>query len=215
MLRRPRPQLLLLGALLPGVFLVSACSRTPKAHTRPDPTPPPTTAPTAKAPAEAKPQPAVVQRSEFVATGKPTPPCRDCNHADGGSTQPYNGKPQLELDDKTLADAQATVDATCQLLEAGVGILEANVKTPDKATAALNAYQTQHKAEIKHTLHRADEIRGRLRAAGYDQDIPAKIRPAFEKRMGAIQKRLEKMRTVYSQHPSVLEAFGAFFPRKR
>ncbi len=191
------------------------CSRTPAAHTSPAPSAAQATPKVAPAAAPAKAEPVVAQRSEFVATGKPTPPCRDCDKNDGGSHPQYHGQPQMKLDPKTLADAQKTVDATCDLLDAGVKILESHVKTPEKAEAALKSYQKEHKAKIADVLHRADEVRGRLKAAGYDQDIPAEIRPAFEKRMGAIQKRLETMRTTYSQHPAVLEAFGAFFPRRR
>ena len=199
--------------LLMVLWTCGACSRTPEANTKPVNVAPTVAKSKDK---EAKAPLPVTQRSEFVATGKPPPPCRDCDKADGGAVPQYHGeKPKMKLDDKTLADAQKTVTATCDLLEAGVQILEANVKRPEQAAQALNAYQKKHKAEIKDVLHRADEIRGRLRAAGYDQDIPSEIRPAFEKRMGKIQARLEKMRKTYAKHPSVLEAFGAFFPSRR
>ncbi|MCO4760150.1 MAG: hypothetical protein KC502_01520 [Myxococcales bacterium] len=209
-----------LSILVCLLALSVGCSRTPKAHNAGSlpPVPPPAASP-AGVP-ESAPNPiakggaVMAQRSEFVATGKPAAPCRDCGKTDGGSTVPYHGKPQMKLDKKTLADVQRTVDATCALLESGVEILERNVKTPDKAATELKGYQDKNKQKITDVFHRADEVRSRLRVAGYDQDIPAEIRPAFNKRMGGIQKRLEKMRTVYAQHPDVLEAFGALFPRR-
>lgn len=211
--------------LCAGVLLLaSGCSRTPKPHNAATPPEPPPPSASATGSVSAGDEPAgvaaekgggvVAQRSEFVAAGQPQPGCRDCNKADGGSTAPYHGKPQMKLDDKTLADVRATVDATCELLESGVAILEKNVKTPDRATAALKVFQAENMAKIASVFHRADEVRNRLRGAGYDQDIPAEVRPAFNKRMGAIQARLEKMRRVYVQHSDVLEAFGALFPRR-
>ncbi|HAN30951.1 MAG TPA: hypothetical protein DCQ06_05085 [Myxococcales bacterium] len=201
-----------LPAALIALSLTLGCSRTPEANTKP--------VESANAPVVAKAKAAqkevpVVQRSEFVATGKPTPPCRDCDKSDGGSIPQFHGEPKMKLDEKTLADAKKTINATCDLLDAGVQILEANVDAPDKAAKALTAYQKQHKVKIKAIMHRADEIRGRLRAAGYDQDIPTELKPDFEARMSKIQGRLEKMRTTYAKHPSVLEAFGAFFPSRR
>ena len=209
-----------------GLFVVAigGCSRTPKPTNAAAPPIPPAASPTAPTAAAAA-GPAgvaaeqgggvVARRSEFVAAGKPAAGCRDCNKADGGASPQYHGKPQMKLDDKTLKDVRATVDATCELLEAGVAILEKNVKTPDRATAALKAFQGENKTKIEAVFHRADEVRNRLRGAGYDQDIPAEVQPAFNKRMGAIQVRLEKMRKVYAQHSDVLEAFGALFPRRR
>ncbi len=207
-----------------AALLAAACSRTPTpaASSATPPIPPPANAGSAAA-SQANNQPpglagekgggVVAQRSEFVAAGTPTPPCRDCDKSDGGASPQYHGKPHMKLDDKTLADVRATVDATCALLEEGVTILEKNVKSPNEATVALKAYQEKNSAKIKAVFHRADEVRNRLRGAGYDQDIPAEVQPEFNKRMGAIQVRLEKMRTVYAQHSAVLEAFGALFPR--
>jgi hypothetical protein len=148
-----------------------------------------------------------------VARGKPDPNCPDCKRADASGGTAMYGKPGMKLDAKTVADATLTVEQTCMLLEKGVDILEANVKQPERATQALKDYQKVSKQQIEQIFHRADEVRARLRAAGYEQDIPEEIRPVFEKRMGAIQKRLETMRDVYRDHPSVLEAFGALFPR--
>ena len=190
---------------------LSGCKRTPKPTTAP-PAPPPAAA--VQAP-EGPPDKVVSQRSEFVASGKPDPNCPDCKRADASGGPAFYGKPGMKLDAKTIADATVTVEQTCMLLEKGVDILEANVKQPERATAALKEYQKKSKQQIDKIFHRADEVRARLRAAGYEQDIPAEIRPVFEKRMGAIQKRLEKMRHVYRDHPAVLEAFGALFPRAK
>lgn len=153
------------------------------------------------------------QRSEFVAQGKPDPACRDCRQADAQGGPNYHGTPHMKLDETTLDDVRSTVDQTCSLLEQGVDILEANVSRPEKAAGALKTFQKKKRQEIERIFHRADEVRGRLSAAGYDQDIPAEIQPMFEARMGAIQRRLEKMREVYREHPDVLEAFGGLFPR--
>ena len=204
-----------------ALALAVGCTRTP---TPPTPTTPPLPPPpsagvppsqVAAGAAAEKGGGVVAQRSEFVAAGAPTPPCRDCGKVDGGSVPQYHGKPQMKLDKKTLDDVRATVDATCALLESGVAILEKNVKTPNQATSELKAFQEKNRVKIAAVFHRADEVRNRLRGAGYDQDIPAEVQPSFNKRMGAIQVRLEKMRTVYAQHAPVLEAFGALFPRGR
>ncbi len=188
---------------------VTGCKRAPKA-TAVAPAPTPAPAPTAAAPV---PDNVISQRSEHVARGKPDPNCPDCKRADASGSPIMYGKPGMKLDSKTIADALHTVEQTCMVLEKGVDILEANVKQPERAAKALNDYQTKSKQELEQIFHRADEIRARLRAAGYEQDIPVEIRPVFEKRMGDIQKRLEKMRDVYRNHPKVLEAFGTLFPR--
>jgi len=198
----------LLLLLIVAVVAATGCKRAPKAAVAPPASPPP-----AKSANSPLPDEVISQPSEFVAQGKPDPNCPDCKRADASSGPALFGKPGLKLDSKTIADAKMTVDQTCMLLENGVDILEANVKQPERATKALKAYQTTSKQEIERIFHRANEVRSRLRAAGYEQDIPEEIRPAFEKRMGAIQKRLEKMRDVYRDHPEVLEAFGALFPR--
>lgn len=196
---------------LASLLLVAApgCKKAPAPATAP-PMAQPAPSPTAVGPAPDNP---VSQPSEFVARGKPDPNCHDCKSADASSGPALFGKPGMKLDEKTIADAKLTVEQTCSLLEKGVQILEANVKQPERAGKALKDHQEVSKQEIERIFHRADEIRSRLRAAGYEQDIPAEIRPLFEKRMGAIQKRLEAMREVYRDHPAVLEAFGALFPR--
>ncbi len=151
--------------------------------------------------------------SESIAAGRSV---RSPSHGpDAASLPGYYGKPSMDLDEKTLADVQRTIDATCELLEQGVDILEANAETPDKAKVALAAFHKRSATHIERIFKAADQVKARLHAAGYDQDIPREIRPAFEKRMGAIQTRLEKIRTVYRRHPDVLEAFGKLFPRGR
>ena len=206
--RGPGRHLLLICVLLSAAV---ACKKAPVPATAP-PLPQPAPAAAAVGPA---PDNAVSQASEFVARGKPDPNCHDCKSADASSGAALYGKPGMKLDEKTVADAKLTVEQTCSLLERGVEILEANVKQPERAGKALKDYQEVSKQEIERIFHRADEIRARLRAAGYEQDIPAEIRPLFEERMGAIQKRLETMRDVYRNHQAVLEAFGALFPRAK
>ena len=174
--------------------------------------------PTAPAPA-VEPLPSgdrvVAQPSEHVAQGKPDPNCHDCKRADAQGGPVYHGDPEMKLDEATLADVRTTIQDTCDLLAKGVDILEAHVKRPEKASKALLDYLKTNKIEIDRVFHRADEVRARLRVAGYDQDIPVEVQPEFEERMGAIQARLEKMRRVYRDRPEVLAAFGGFFPRKR
>lgn len=150
--------------------------------------------------------------SEHVATGQPEPPRVAEN---GKPANLYHGKPEMELDSKTLADVRSTIEQTCQLLEEGVDVLEKHAKRPEKAAKALEAYQKKNAARIEAVFRSAADVRARLRSVGYDQDIPQQVRPEFEKRMGAIQERLEKMRGIYRKHRDVLEAFGKLFPRAR
>lgn len=205
----PPSHLCLIACLL---LAAVACKKAPEPVTAPAAVapPPPVVGPVGEAPDNV-----VSRSSEYIARGKPDPKCRDCKNADASSGPALFDKPGMKLDPKTISDAKATIDATCELLENGVDILEANVKRPERAAQALQAYQTTSKQKIERIFHRADEVRARLRAAGYEHDIPDEIRPGFEKRMGAIQVRLEKMRDVYRAHPAVLEAFGALFPRAK
>ncbi|MBI5610589.1 MAG: hypothetical protein HY902_17065 [Deltaproteobacteria bacterium] len=151
--------------------------------------------------------------SGYVATNKPDPKCVGCTGPDAGSAPQYFGKPDLKLDAQTLAEVQASIDANNTLIEGGIDILEKNAKTPDKALAELEKYLKDHASAIDLAHIKAAEIRARLRGAGYDQDIPAEIRPAFEQRMGKIAERLERMREVYASRREVLGAFGKLFPR--
>lgn len=150
--------------------------------------------------------------SEHIAAGK-AEPAKTRESAANPSGAVYHGNPEMQLDSKTLADVRSTVEQTCQLLEEGVDLLEKNAKTPEKAAAAINAYRKKNAARIQQVFKAAADVKARLRSVGYDQDIPAEVRPAFEKRMGAIQERLEAMRTTYRKHRDVLEAFGQLFPR--
>lgn len=153
------------------------------------------------------------QPSEQIAGNRPDPHCSDCQKGDTVQGPRYHGKPDMVLDEKTLAEVTATIDATCAILEDGVAILELHAKTPEKATAAIDAYRKKSASAIARTFEKAREIKARLKSAGYDQDIPAEVRPHFDARMTKIQERLEAMRDVYKKHPAVLEAFGALFPR--
>ena len=212
---RPRAQCAFIGLLL--VTVVCGCSKAK--------TPATTNQTTSTAPQQAKakptpmpPQSGVPQGnvtstpSEHIATGKPVRAAIASN--DDGTAKPvYHGNPQIELDSKTLGDVRATIEQTCQLLEEGVSLLEKYKKTPEKAAKALNAYRDKNAARIQRIFKDAADVKARLRSVGYDQDIPAEVRPEFEKRMGVIQGRLEKMRTTYAKHRDVLEAFGQLFPR--
>lgn len=183
-----------------------------------------TTAPQAKANA-AKPTPMPVQTgtpvgnvtssaSEHVATGK-AQPAADRPKGEDPNQAVYHGKPQMQLDSKTLADVRSTIEQTCQLLEEGVDLLEKYAKTPEKAAKAIDKYREKNANRIQSVFKAAADVRARLRSVGYDQDIPNEVRPAFEKRMGAIQSRLETMRSTYRKHRNVLETFGQLFPRTR
>ncbi|MSQ84821.1 MAG: hypothetical protein EXR77_18440 [Myxococcales bacterium] len=181
---------------------------------------PPPAAPIA-APAAAKPiagargasSEASARSSEHIASNKPDPNCKDCTGPDATSAPRYVGKPEIALDPKTLAEVQASLDANNTLLEQGIDILEKHVASPDQAKTALEKFLTDKRAEIDAAQTKAAEIRVRIKAVGYDQDIPAEIRPDFEKRMGAISERLEKVRDAYAARRDVLSTFGRLFPR--
>jgi hypothetical protein len=153
------------------------------------------------------------QPSEHIATNKPEPACSDCKRGDASNGPLYYGKPDMPLDEKTLAEVSDSVDATCQILEDGLAILEKDVQDPEKATEHLGEYRKKHEQAMKVVFEKAKEIKARLKGAGYDQDIPVEVRPHFDERMSKIHHRLEAMRDVYRKYPAVLEAFGQFFPR--
>ena len=155
----------------------------------------------------------VAGNSESVSDNVPGPAAAPVAQVDGGSTAPYIGDPQLVLDEAALTDVRSTIDATSDLLEAGVAILEKHKGKPEQAADALRNYQSKHRREMDEVFRRASEVRARMRSAGYDQDMPAEVRNEFEARMAKIQKRLETMRDVYRDHIDALEAFGGFFPR--
>ncbi len=194
--------------LLPALALLG-CSK---------PAPTPAKAPSdtavAAAPAPARPGIAEAARpTEHVASNKPDPHCKDCVGPDATAAPHYTGKPEIALDPKTLAEVQASLDANNALLEQGIEILEKYAKTPDKAQAALDKFLVDKKNDIAAAQGKAAEIRARIKAVGYDQDIPAELRADFEKRMGAISERLERVRDAYRQRTDILAAFGRLFPR--
>jgi hypothetical protein len=207
------------AALAAAVVALGSCGRDDAGAVKASAAPPPPL----PAPVEPTPMPDVVapkagqnvvaRSSESIARGAPEPPCRDCDKADGASAPVYNQQPDMQLDDQTLADTRATIEATSALLERGVEILESHVDRPEKAAAALRKWLTKHDKEVQKTFADARDIRSRLAAAGYVQDIPHELQAPFAERMEAIQKRLEKMREVYRDQLDALEAFGAFFPR--
>ena len=168
--------------------------------------------PTAPGPVAAEPSaPGVTARAtEQHGSNVPAPAAPE---VDGGAQQPYHGQPQMVLDEGALADVRKAITATSDLLEQGVTILEAHKAKPEKAADALRAWLDKHRAHVDEVLRSAQEVRIRLAAAGYDQDIPAEVRTEFEARMSSVQKRLELMRAVYRDHVDALEAFGGFFPR--
>ncbi|MBM4345067.1 MAG: hypothetical protein FJ100_16985 [Deltaproteobacteria bacterium] len=195
--------------ILPVLALLACSKPVPKTAVAP-----PDAAPAALAPAPARPGLAEAARpSEHVASNKPDPHCKDCVGPDASVAQPYTGKPEIALDPKTLAEVQASLDANNALLEQGIDILEKHAKAPDKAQAALDKFLADKKNDIAAAQATAAEIRARIKAVGYDQDIPAELRADFEKRMGAISERLERVREAYKQRTDILTAFGRLFPR--
>jgi hypothetical protein len=109
---------------------------------------------------------APAQPSEHIATNKPEPGCNDCQKHDATNGPLYYGKPDMPLDEKTLAEVTDSVDSTCGILEDGLSILEKHVKDPDKATEDLEAYRTKNAQKIQRTFEKAREIKARLKAAG-------------------------------------------------
>lgn len=205
--------------LLAGSMLAAGCGKEPAASPQGQvaaPPPPPPPAMPTPMPDVAPPGPGqhvVAASSESIARGEPVPAGDEQRDRDAGAEPVYHGKPDMALDEQTLADVTKTIHATSDLLEAGVKILEDHVDRPEKAAGALRSYLQKHRNEVDATFHKAAEIRSRIAAAGYDQDIPAEVQGVFQQRMEAVQKRLEKMRDVYRDHVEALEAFGGFFPR--
>lgn len=153
------------------------------------------------------------QPSRTVAANPIEPGCPDCTGPDGGSLAPYTGHPHAKLDENTLADVRRSIDETSGLIDDGLKILEAHTDAPDKALEALRAYEKESLRRIDAVFRRARDVKVRLHAAGYDQDIPHEVQPYFESKMSAIHKRVAKMRDAYQRHGEVLEAFGRLFPR--
>lgn len=153
--------------------------------------------------------PVQVRRSAQVATNDPAAPCPGCP-ADGAN------KPRAEvvpLDSESLAEVRHSIDATCDLLEQGVAILEKNKDKPDAALAALEAFRKKSEPLIARAHDQAKRVRDRLTASGYTQDVPEEVREHYEKRMSKISQRLEPLQQAYAKRTDVLRAFGALFPR--
>lgn len=211
----PRPLRLALLALATLVTSLSACGKSSPQTPGPAPAPAPVERPSGSQSAEAAAGTGnvVAGNSESIADNVPEPAAPPVAEVDGGSSAPSMAAAQLVLDEAALTDVRATIDATSDLLEVGVGILEKHKGKPEQAADALRSYQSKHRREMDEVFRRASEVRARLRSAGYDQDMPAEVRGEFESRMAKIQARLETMRDVYREHIDALEAFGGFFPR--
>lgn len=205
-----QPLLAGLVAAAAAIASLAACNKSPSAPVPAQAAAKPTDLPRGSTATQVG---AGAEPSGFVATNKPDPKCVGCTGPDAGSVPQYYGKPELKLDAQTLAEVQASIDTNNTLIEGGIDILEKYAKTPDKALPELEKYLKEHASAIDTAHIKAAEIRARLRGAGYDQDIPAEIRPAFEQRMGKIAERLERMREAYATRREVLGAFGKLFPR--
>jgi hypothetical protein len=201
-------RLLIILALLPVAL---ACSRPlPSGAAAPLPLPPP---PRPQTPTAPMPTNATAQPSEFVATNKADPNCPTCRRGDATNGPVYHRQPDMPLDEVTLADVRATLDATNALLEDGVAILEKHKAQPDKALDALQTYRKNEARRIAQVFGKAKEVKARLKAAGYVEDIPAEVQPYAEQKMRTILQRLDAVRGIYRTQPAVLESFGALFPR--
>lgn len=153
--------------------------------------------------------PVQVRNSAQVATNDPTAPCPGCP-ADGAA------KPKAEvvpLDGDSLAEVRHSIDATCDLLEQGVAILEKHKDKPEGAKAALEAFRKKSEPLIARAHEQAKRVRDRLAASGYTQDVPEEVREYYEKRMGKISGRLEPLQRAYRNQMDVLRTFGSLFPR--
>ncbi len=147
------------------------------------------------------------QPSEFIATNTADPNCPDCRRPDASNGRDVVVKP---LDPAFRDDLQLTITLTCQLLEDGVAILESHAKEPASAEAALVAYREKHKAHLAELAVKTRDMAVRLKALGFESDIPDEVKKDYEERMGKALTRLEAIRAVYAKQPAVLEAFGPF-----
>lgn len=153
--------------------------------------------------------------SEHIATGAPQEPAAKYRSADALSSAPvYFGNPDMKLDEHTLNDVRKVLDETCGLLAEGVELLEKYRKEPEKAAKALRDHHAKQVTRIERVFRRAADVKARLKAAGYDQDIPAEVRPAVDACMTPLFARLETVRSVYVGHNDVLQEFGKLFPRR-
>jgi hypothetical protein len=151
--------------------------------------------------------------SEQIATNRPEPGCKDCQQGDATNGPTYFGKPEGKLDDKTVAELQAVLDQNDALVEGGIAILEKHTKAPDKALVEMDKYVADNIHAIEAAHRKAAEMRARLKAVGFDQDVPEQIRPAFEAKMAKMSERLERLRETYATRRDVLQSFGKLFAR--
>lgn len=155
--------------------------------------------------------PVPVRHSEHVASNDPTKPCPTCPAE--GAAQPRGEVAPLDAD--SIAEVRHSVDATCDLLEQGVAILEKHKEKPDEALSALEAFRKKSEPLIARAHEQAARVRERLAASGYTQDMPEEVREHYEKRMGKISARLEPLQQAYRSRTDVLRAFGSLFPRPK
>lgn len=144
--------------------------------------------------------------SEFVASNNADPNCPDCRRPDATSHKP----PSKPLDPVFRDDLKLTIGLNAQVLEDGVAILESHVKDPASAQPALLAYREKHKAHLAELATKTRDMATRLKALGFEADIPDEVKGEYEDRMAKVLARLELVRAVYFKHPAVLEAFGPF-----
>ncbi len=147
------------------------------------------------------------QPSESIATNAADPNCPDCQRPDVTSTKDVTIVP---LDPVFRDDLKLTISKTCQVLEDGVAILETHAKQPETAQAALEAYREKNKTVMAELATKTQDMTVRLKALGYESDIPEEVKQDYEERMSKVLARLEVVRAVYAKHPKVLETFGPF-----
>lgn len=147
------------------------------------------------------------QPSESIATNAADPSCPTCQHPDATSGPEVAAKP---LDPAFRDDLKLTISLTCQQLEDGVAILEKYAKEPAKAKDALLAYRETNKARMAELVIKMRDMAVRLKALGFESEVPDEVKADYEERMGKALARLEAVRAVYAKHSDVLEAFGPF-----
>jgi len=176
----------------------------------------PSSAAPARSPRESKALPplapqgpaATATRSEQVSLGAAQSPCPD--DACGGAKR----APGAKLDARFVHELLASAEGTAALIEEGVILLEANLKTPDKAHGALEAFRNKEAARITSVHKTAADLRKRLVEAGYADEMPAEIKDIYEKRMERIHLRLEAVRKAYASRTDVITSFNALFPHQ-
>ena len=152
----------------------------------------------------------MAEPSEHIATNQADPDCPDCVKPDA-SVVAYPTRPS-KIDEGLLRDLRVTVDATNSVLEDGVAILEKHQKEPAAALAALEAYKKEHAARMTELDQKTRDLAVKLKAVGYESDMPPEIKPEYEGRMSKIMERLNAVRGAYAHERPVLTSFGAFIP---